>query len=65
MVTTYSFNGERSKPAEGAWVITDWAEDFTLDCNTEAALTNLCNNFGTLVKQLISAGIVKGSVATT
>jgi len=65
MVDTYSFNGERSKPAEGVWVITDWTEDLALDCNTEAALGNLCNNFGTLVKQLISAGIIKGSVATT
>jgi hypothetical protein len=65
MVTTYSFNGERSKPAEGEWVITDWTEDLALDCNTEAVLGNLCNNFGTLIKQLISAGIIKGSVATT
>ena len=65
MVTTYSFNGERSNPADGAWPITDWAEDLALDCNSEASLPALCNNFGTLIKQLIAAGILKGSVAST
>jgi len=45
-----------------AWTITDWTDDRSLDCNTENTLTNLCNNFGTLIKQLIQAGILNGTV---
>jgi len=66
MVTTYSYNGTRdgTQPVD-AWIVTDWTEDLALDCNTEASLTALCNNFGTLIKQLIQKGIIKGSVAST
>lgn len=63
---TYTNDGKRDSNPDllGSWVITDWTEDLSLDCNTEAVLANLCNNFGTLVKQLIELGIIKGSVVT-
>lgn len=61
-MTTYSFNGIREKPASGEWAVTDWTEDLVLDCNTDNA--SLGNCLGTLIKQLIEAGIIKGSVVT-
>lgn len=64
-MTTYT-NDTRREALEStdAWTITDWTEDLALDCNSEASLTALCNNFGTLIKQLIQLGIIKGTVAT-
>ena len=63
MVTTYSYDGHTRDQAGAAFTITDWAEDFTLDCNTDVvAVTN--NVLGTLIKELIQKGILTGSVAT-
>ena len=64
MVTTTSYDGARDSPeAVSSWTVTDWTEDLSLDCNSDNA--SLGNNLGTLIKQLIQLGILKGSVATT
>lgn len=63
MVTTTSYDGTRDSPeAVSSWTVTDYTEDLILDCNTDNA--SLGNNLGTLIKQLIQLGILKGSVAT-
>jgi hypothetical protein len=61
MVTT-TYNASRDIPALGVWDVTDYTEDLILDCNTDNAA--LGNNLGTLIKQLIQLGILKGSVVT-
>jgi hypothetical protein len=63
MVTTTTYNASRDIPALGVWAITDYTEDLSLDCNSDNAA--LGNNLGTLIKQLIQLGILKGSVITT
>ena len=45
-----------------AWTVTDWTEDLSMDCDTDDA--NLGDNLGTLIKQLIDKGILKGTVVT-
>jgi len=45
------------------FTITDWAEDYALDCNTDA-VANANNVLGTLIKVLIEKGIISGSVTT-
>jgi hypothetical protein len=63
MVTTTTYDGIRDSPnAISAWTVTDYTEDLALDCNTDNAA--LGNNLGTLIKQLIQLGILKGSVVT-
>jgi hypothetical protein len=61
-MVTYSYDGKRDTPeAIGSWAVTDWTEDLILDCNTDAYSGNV---IGTLIKQLIQLGILKGSVVT-
>lgn len=64
MATTRNFDGLRDEiGGKEKFVVTDWTEDLTLDCNTDnAALGNLV---GTLIKALMMKGILKGSVTTT
>ena len=60
-MVTYTYDGTRDTPdAVGSWTVTDWAEDLTLDCNTDDA--DLGDVLGTLIKQLIQKGILKGTV---
>ena len=62
-MTTYAYDGVRDSPdAVDAWTVTDWTQDLTLDCNTDDA--DLGDVVGTLIKQLIQKGILKGSVVT-
>lgn len=62
-MTTYTYDGSRDTPdSVGAWTVTDWTEDLTLDCNTDDA--DLGDVLGTLIKQLIQKGILTGSVTT-
>lgn len=61
-MTTFSYDGDRDDLDTGAWTVTDWTEDLTLDCNTDDA--DLGDVLGTLIKQLIQKGILKGSVVT-
>lgn len=49
--------------AIGAWAVTDHTEDLVLDCNTDDA--DLGDNLGTLIKQLIQLGIIKGTITST
>ena len=58
---TYSYTGGRDAPqSTTSWTVTDWTDDHTLDCDTDQAA--LGNNLGTLIKELIQRGIIKGSV---
>lgn len=60
-MTTYSYDGSRDSPTSvGSWTVTDWTDDHALDCDTDDA--NLGDNLGTLIKELIQLGILKGSV---
>jgi hypothetical protein len=62
-MTTYTYDGTRDTPdAVGSWAVTDWTEDLALDCNTDNAALGNC--LGTLIKQLIQKGILKGSVVS-
>jgi hypothetical protein len=62
-MTTYTNDAKRDGlEATDAWTVTDWTEDLTLDCNTDDA--DLGDVVGTLIKQLIQLGILKGSVVT-
>lgn len=62
-MTTYTSGVERGgQEMLGTWVVTDWTEDLTLDCNSDDA--DLGDVLGTLIKQLIQKGILKGSVVT-
>lgn len=63
-MATTSYDGTRDSPDAGsAFTVTDWAEDYALDCNTDV-VANTNNVLGTLIKDLIQKGIIKGSVAT-
>ena len=62
-MTTYTSGVERGgQECLGVWTVTDWTEDLTLDCDSDDA--NLGDTLGTLIKQLIQKGILKGSVVT-
>ena len=62
-MTTYSGGVQRDSPqATGVWAVTDWTDDHALDCNTDDA--DLGDVLGTLIKELIDKGILKGSVVT-
>lgn len=60
-MTTFSFDGTRdgTNPV-GSWTVTDWTEDLSLDCDSDDA--DLGDVLGTLIKQLIQKGVLKGSV---
>ena len=63
MVTVTSGGVQRDSPqATAAWTVTDWTDDHALDCNTDDA--DLGDVLGTLIKELIDKGILKGSVAS-
>jgi hypothetical protein len=44
------------------FAVTNWTSDVAMDCNA-AADAEICDVLGTLIDQLIKAGIIKGSVA--
>ena len=54
--------GQRDAIADGEFVVTDWTSDLTLDCDSDDA--DLGDLVGTLIKQLIEKGIIKGSVTS-
>ena len=63
MTVTTTFNGRKDgNMAEQEFVVTDWSQDLTLDCNTDDA--DLGDVLGTLIKVLIDKGIIRGSVTT-
>ena len=63
-MTTYTNDFERGKAVQKtAFTITDWTEDYALDCNTDV-VANANNVLGTLIRELIRQGIIKGSVTT-
>ena len=63
MVTTFTNDTQRDKGTTPNFSITDWAEDYSLDCNTDAVtVTN--NVLGTLIRDLMAQGILKGTVVT-
>lgn len=45
------------------FTITDWTEDFAMDCNTDNAAA-IANCLGTLINVLIQKGVISGSVTT-
>lgn len=45
----------------GEWTVTNWTEDFSIDCN--AAVAVIGDGLGTLIKVLIEKGILSGSVS--
>lgn len=54
-------NGRRDLTNQDvSFVVTDWTQDLTLDCNTDDA--DLGDVLGTLIKVLIEKGIVNGTV---
>lgn len=59
---TIIYSGKRDSPqgAPGTWAVTDQTDDYSLDCDSDDA--NLGDNLGTLIKELIKMGILKGSV---
>ena len=59
-MVTISYNGKRNEINTTVWTVTDQTDDYTLDCDSDDA--NLGDNLGTLIKQLIQLGIIKGSV---
>lgn len=62
-MTIYTYDGVRDSPqAVTAWTVTDWSDDHTLDCDSDDA--DLGDKLGTLIKELIQKGILKGSVTS-
>ena len=62
--TQQAGSGQRDEMgAKEIFVVTDWTEDLTLDCNTDNA--SLGNFLGTLVRALQAKGIIKGTTTTT
>lgn len=60
-MVTITYSGTRDSPqAVSSFVVTDWTEDLTLDCDSDDA--DLGDVLGTVIKQLIDKGILKGSV---
>ncbi len=47
------------------FAVTNFTEDYTLDCNAEAGATALADVVGTLIRDLIAKGIINpaGTVA--
>jgi hypothetical protein len=45
-----------------AFTITNWTEDFALDCDAAAA-DEICDLLGTLIKALIASGVIAGTVS--
>jgi len=63
MPTTYSFTGKRDMPQPASsFTVTDQTDDYTLDCDSDDA--DLGDVLGTLIKELIQKGVIKGSVTT-
>ena len=59
-MVTISYTNKRDEINTTVWTVTDQTDDYTLDCDSDDA--NLGDNLGTLIKQLIQLGIIKGSV---
>lgn len=63
MPTTYNYTGSRDAPqSTSSWTVTDQTDDYTLDCDSDDA--DLGDVLGTLIKELIQRGVIKGSVVT-
>jgi len=45
-----------------AFVVTDWTEDYALDCDTDAD-NAIADTLGTLIKELQEKGIIHGTVS--
>lgn len=62
-MTTYTNDFERGKAVQkAAFTLINWTEDYDLDCNGNVDV--VADTLGTLIRELIRQGIIKGSVAT-
>ena len=52
-----------SRSAQAVFTITNYTDDVAMDCNA-ASDAEICDVLATLIKQLIEAGIINGTVAT-
>lgn len=60
-MVTITYDGKRDAPQAGtSFVVTDQTDDYTLDCDSDDA--DLGDVLGTLIKELIQKGVIKGSV---
>ena len=53
---------QRDNPQK-SFAVTNWTEDVAMDCDA-AADAEICDVLGTLIKELIEAGVIQGSVST-
>jgi len=56
------FAGATPVTVPGTYAVTNWTSDVAMDCNTAAA-AEIADVLGTLIKHLISLGLIDGSVA--
>lgn len=54
--------GKRDTQNDEAFIVTNIAEDFTLDCNANSDLAT-ADVLGTLIRQLIRRGVINGTVS--
>ena len=60
-MVTITYDGKRDAPQAGtSFAVTDQTDDYTLDCDTDDA--DLGDVLGTLIKELIQKGVIKGTV---
>lgn len=62
-MTTFTNDTQRDKGTTPNFAVTDWAEDYAMDCNTDA-VGAVANVLGTLIRDLMAQGIIKGTVVT-
>jgi len=46
-----------------SYAVTNFTEDFALDCNGEAGALAVADVLGTLIRELIRKGVINGTVA--
>ena len=62
-MVTHTYVDEKDKGTVGsAFTLINWTEDYDLDCN--GAVDVVADTLGTLIRELIRQGILKGTVAT-
>ena len=53
---------QRDNP-QATFEVTNWTEDLDMDCDATADAA-ICDVLGTLIKELIEAGVIQGSVSS-
>ena len=62
-MVTHTYIEEKDKGVVGsAFTLINWTEDYSLDCNGNVDV--VADTLGTLIRELIRQGIIKGSVST-